>query len=298
VYLLAPWIVGAGALLVARRNHKSGRTDLRGASRLGLAIFVCSFLGWGVTAHHVATVEYAPSVFRALSAALTIGVFGAVLYMAIEPFIRRRWPESLISWTRLLAGRVRDPLVGSHILAGSAFGIGLTLWLTLKRAALLNQGLVTTPDWRMLNGPGWMVYSLVWNLVWWSVVKALAICVLLLFAKVLLRRDWIAIGVAVLLANVVTIVGGPRLLIEIAFEVPAAAVAVWLLIRWGILPMMVALFIAELVIYTPLTTDFAAWYSGPTLLVAVVVLGLAIWSFSVAMAGRSLLEHELVERRA
>jgi serine/threonine-protein kinase len=298
VYLLAPWIVGAGALLVARRNHASGRTDLRGASRLGLAIFVCSFLGWGVTAHHVATVQYVPSVFRALSAALTIGVFGAVLYMAVEPFIRRRWPESLISWTRLLAGRVRDPLVGSHILAGSAFGIGLTLWLMLKMATLLNQGLVTTQAWPMLGGPGWMVNSLVWNLVWWSVVKALAICVLLLFAKVLLRRDWIAIAAAVLLANVVTILDGPRLLIEIAFELPAAAVAVWLLIRWGILPMMVASFIAELVIYTPLTTDFAAWYSGPTLLVVAIVLGLAIWSFSVAMAGRSLLEHELVERRA
>jgi hypothetical protein len=120
----------------------------------------------------------------------------------------------------------------------------------------------------------------------------------LLFAKVLLRRDWIAIAAAVLLANVVTILDGPRLLIEIAFELPAAAVAVWLLIRWGILPMMVASFIAELVIYTPLTTDFAAWYSGPTLLVVAIVLGLAIWSFSVAMAGRSLLEHELVERRA
>jgi hypothetical protein len=89
----------------------------------------------------------------------------------------------------------------------------------------------------------------------------------------------------VLLANAVTIVGDPHPLTQIAFEVPAAAVAVWLLIRWGILPMMVASFIAELTIYTPLTTDFAAWYSGPMLIVLTTVLALAIWSFAVALAG-------------
>ena len=76
------------------------------------------------------------SLFRALSAALTVGVFGAVLYMAVEPFIRRRWPESLISWTRVLSGRIRDPLVGGHLLVGAAWGIGLTLWSLLKIATL------------------------------------------------------------------------------------------------------------------------------------------------------------------
>jgi hypothetical protein len=38
------------------------------------------------------------------------------MYMALEPVVRRRWPEVLVSWSRLLAGRLRDPLVGSHIL--------------------------------------------------------------------------------------------------------------------------------------------------------------------------------------
>jgi hypothetical protein len=40
------------------------------------------------------------------------------LYIAIEPYVRRHWPDALISWTRLQAGRVRDPLVASHVLAG------------------------------------------------------------------------------------------------------------------------------------------------------------------------------------
>jgi hypothetical protein len=129
-------------------------------------------------------------------------------------------------------------------------------------------------------------------------MKALALCVLLLFARVLLRRDWVAIVAVVLLANAITIVESPHLSIQTAFEVPAAAVAVWLLIRWGILPMMVASFIAELTIYTPLTIDLAAWYSGPTLVVLATVLTLAIWSFVVALAGRPLFEDELLGRTA
>ena len=264
VYLIAPWIVGIAAVLVAWRNYKAIRTDLRGASRLGAGVFICSLTGWTLTAHHVPTPEYLPSIFRALRTALGVGVLGAVLYMAVEPFIRRRWPESLISWTRLLSGRIRDPLVGGHILVGAAFGVGLTLWSMLKMATLLSQGFVTPQDPLMLSGPGWVMNSLMWTLVWWAVVKAFAVCVVLVFARLLLGRDWIALVAVAFLANTITIVDGPRIPIQVAFEVPAAAVAVWLLIRWGLLPMIVASLVAELTIYTPITTDLTAWYSGPT----------------------------------
>ena len=114
-------------------------------------------------------------------------------------------------------------------------------------------------------------------------MKALALCVLLLFAKVLLRRDWLAFVAVVLLANAITIVERPGLLIQVAFEVPAAAAAVWLLIRWGVLPMIVASFIAEWAIHTPLTTDFAAWYSGPTLL----LLGTTLIAGNFVVLGRA-----------
>jgi hypothetical protein len=137
---------------------------------------------------------------------------------------------------------------------------------------------------------------LVLSLVWGAVLNTFAVCVLLLFAKVLLRRDWIALVAVVLLANTVTIVQGPHLLIQIAFEVPAAAIAVWLLIRWGVLPVMVAFFISGFAAYTPITVDFAAWHSGPTLVVSATALMLAIWAFVVALAGRPLFEDELLQR--
>ena len=56
-----------------------------------------------------------------------ITVFWALVlwlfYMALEPWVRRLWPETLVSWTRLLAGRFRDPLVGRDLLIGAVFGV-------------------------------------------------------------------------------------------------------------------------------------------------------------------------------
>jgi serine/threonine-protein kinase len=297
IFVLAPWLVGAGAMLVAWRNFKAGRTDMRGATRLGVVIFLCSLLSWVLSAHHVASREYLAAVFRAISVVLTTGALGAVLYMAVEPFIRRRWPESLTSWTRLFGGRFRDSLVGGHVAIGIAVGIGLALWSMLKAVILLEQGLVTRQDWRMLGGPEWVMTAFVGDLVWWSVVKTLSVCVLMLFARLLLRRDWAAFAAAALLTNIVTIVEGPRLLMQIAFEVPAAALAVWLLIRWGVLTMTIAFFIHEVAISTPLTTDFTAWNAGPTVALVTAVGVLAIWAFSAAMAGRPLFEDHLLEGR-
>jgi serine/threonine-protein kinase len=57
-----------------------------------------------------------------------------LLYVALEPFARRRFPKTLISWKRLLAGRIRDPLVGRDILVGAALG---TLSAVILRLAWL-----------------------------------------------------------------------------------------------------------------------------------------------------------------
>jgi hypothetical protein len=288
-------IMAVCAVLVAWRNYVAGRSDLRGASTVGMVIFGCSFLSCVLTAHHVPVYAYLSAVYRGVSYSLAVGLLGGLLYMGVEPFVRRRWPRSLISWTRVLAGRVRDPLVGGHVLVGTACGIGLALWLTLKMTVLLRQGYVTPLDWRMLHGPGWIVMVVMWNVVWFAVTKALAVLALFLLARVIFRREWVAIIVVVLTANLFTILAHSNPPTQVAFEVPAAALSVWLLLRLGLLPMVVAFFVNELVIYCPMTMNFSAWYSGPTLAVLTAVIGLAIWSFSVALAGRPLFEDEVVQ---
>ena len=64
-------------------------------------------------------------------------------YIAIEPIVRRRWPDLLFSWSRLLAGRFRDPLVGRDVLAGILVGASMMLLVEAASA---------TPNWIDLPG--------------------------------------------------------------------------------------------------------------------------------------------------
>ena len=94
--------------------------------RLATAAFLCELAAWAFGAHHVASsFEFEMIFANGLSNALLFGVFLWVLYLAVEPYARRNWPHMLISWTRLLGGGFRDPLVGRDLLVGAA-GAALT----------------------------------------------------------------------------------------------------------------------------------------------------------------------------
>jgi serine/threonine-protein kinase len=111
------------AALLAWRNARSGRGDRRGAFRLAGSLFLFTLLDNLAAMHHVPTGAELPLLFAAMRYAVTLGCFGWLLYMAFEPQVRKRSPVSLISWNRLLAGRLRDPMVAGHLLMGVALGV-------------------------------------------------------------------------------------------------------------------------------------------------------------------------------
>jgi serine/threonine-protein kinase len=123
----------AGAV-VALLNVRSGRWDRRGAARLAIAVLVLCFASVLIGAHHPAeAAAEARLVFSAVAYGASRGLLTWLLYVAIEPFIRKLHPTSLVSWSRLLAGRVRDPAVGRDLLVGlattSVLCIGVTAWM-------------------------------------------------------------------------------------------------------------------------------------------------------------------------
>ena len=64
-------------------------------------------------ADHGNTVEREYFVlFENLGLALVPGAFAGVMYIALEPYVRWRWPQLLIGWIQVLTGHLRDPLVG------------------------------------------------------------------------------------------------------------------------------------------------------------------------------------------
>ena len=94
--------------MLARRNLRLGRGDRRGALRLAAFVFVASMVAWFFGAHHVPSVSELGLFLENLQVALAWSGFLWVLYIALEPYVRRRWTATLVSWSRLLAGGFRE----------------------------------------------------------------------------------------------------------------------------------------------------------------------------------------------
>src|SRR5262249_17948701 len=102
--------------------------------RLAAFIFASHMLLWVCRTHLVA----GTSGFGLFLVAMGNSLFGAAMvwavYLSIEPYVRRHWPQAIISWSRLLGGRLRDPLLGRGLLTGVILGI---VWLVIVQVSYL-----------------------------------------------------------------------------------------------------------------------------------------------------------------
>ena len=121
VFLL---LILSSAVLLAWRNLQLGRGDRKGAFRIAAVAFVLHLVAWLFSAHHVPDLGEFSLFIENLAWSLMISGMMWIVYIALEPFVRRRWPRRIISWNRLLAGDFRDPLVGRDILLGAVFCFG------------------------------------------------------------------------------------------------------------------------------------------------------------------------------
>src|SRR5262245_1854294 len=104
------------AAFFAYQNWKTGRADTSGALRVGLFLFVLLLLFWALESHHPSTPLAQERLGVRLAMSEAMWMF--VLYMAIEPWGRRLWPRSMVTWSRVLTGQWRDPRVGRDVLIG------------------------------------------------------------------------------------------------------------------------------------------------------------------------------------
>jgi len=188
-------LLGSGAML-ARRNLRMGRGDRLGAFRLATFVFVAWAVAWVFGAHHVADFSEFLLFIEALVWGLAWSCFIWLLYNALEPYVRRRWPATLVSWSRLLAGDFWNPLVGRDVLLGCLTG---AFTVALGRLVWLVTVWLGYPPPQPESGPAWQflgIRPIVSNLsialmsapIYW--LGALFFLVLL---RALLRKDWAAI---------------------------------------------------------------------------------------------------------
>jgi hypothetical protein len=121
-------VIGGAAL--AWRNLRAGRGDRQGASRLATIVFGLAATGWVLGIHHVGTLYEVGLFVAGVAACLFAAGLLWTLYVALEPYVRRNWPRILVTWSRLLSGETRDPLVGRDILFGCVVGV---VWRILEQ---------------------------------------------------------------------------------------------------------------------------------------------------------------------
>jgi serine/threonine-protein kinase len=301
IVLSALALVAAGAVFLAIRNLRLGRGDPKGALRLALFVFAFQMLSRLVTGHHVADLAELNVLVVALCGAVTFGLVIYVLYAALEPYVRKLWPESVVSWTRLLAGRFRDPLVGRDVLMGQAM-IGALFLVTLPIAWILENldlsPLIPFIPLDPLRGGRYAVGEL-FGSVLFIFVFAFVLLMLFLLLRILLRRTWIAAAVFVVLWTCVDTLQlaafDPSLYaVGILFGLINSIFMLTLLIRFGLVAFLAGFVSLMPLNRFPTTADVSAPYFTIGLIPVFVTLALAVYAFRTALAGQAVFRDELL----
>ena len=118
----------AAAGVLARRHIQTNRADRRGAWRVTSYLAIAGMVSWVLRASHSSSLEGEVGLFfRSAGIIALLGAIFWTLYVAVEPYVRRLWPDALLGWSRLLTGHIRDPRVGRDVLVGMVFGVVLIL---------------------------------------------------------------------------------------------------------------------------------------------------------------------------
>ena len=213
-----------------------------------------------------------------------------MVYLGIEPAVRARYPHSIVTWNRLLAGRWLDARIWADVLIGAA--IGCAIWvaadpLTIARDALGEGG----PLDFLLGARHWWGghASTLFN----ALNGGLTIFALICGLRRLLRYDVLAALAAALLLTLTnndifrhTTVTH---LVVIATYIAISAILAFALIRIGLVATMSMIFFINSMNAIWLGADWKAWYAPYGFATLVLLLGIAALAF-----WRALGSHELV----
>ena len=291
------FVILCGAGLLARHNLRLGRGDRRGALRLAGFVFMMTMASWAIGTHHVPVLgdEFVNFVTALARCFLLSGMLWLV-YVALEPYVRRRWPGRIIGWNRLLAGDWRDPLVGRDLLLGAFFGCGLVV---VGFAQMLS------PEWMgrppiapsTVHMRGLFGIQYVPNLLAAQVLSSMlfsaTIMFLLLLLTIVTRHERVAVGLLGLLM-VPLFFGSGSLAVDAVVGAVASSVTLFVLLRFGMLALVFMEFFLLFFNLYPITSEVAAWYAGASAFAAALGTALILYGFKTSLAGQPLFRNSLL----
>ena len=268
----------------ARRNYRQGRGDRQGSMLLAKVVFGLMILLWLFRSHLTPGFEILMPMLLAISTALFLSGLTYTMYLALEPAVRRHFPQAIISWSRLLTGRVPDALVGRDVLFGVTLGV---LWIVVFK---INQFIL----WQMGGAP--ILYNSDFLLdmrralgAWLSQFPDVLLGTLQFFgfflgAKALFKRDWLATIMVVAFFVGVRLPGSSHLVINGVTLVIVYLILALIVYRFGLIALACGMYTVDLIQSVSFTGDISNWYFGMTMFCLLSVVALAAWGFYYSLA--------------
>jgi serine/threonine-protein kinase len=279
--------------LIAWKNVRSRRGDLRSAYRFGGIMFVLSLINEVLTRPHYTSVRTEMNALvPGIVSAIGFGVLLGLGYLAVEPYLRRQWPDLLISWARLVSGRFRDPLVGRDVLVGATGG---SVMVVLYEMSLL------LPTW--FGRPVWWPRPIGSNALVSGrttlgtfidpsfVVNVVLALVLLVVFLILMRRKLPAVAATFIVATLLwtgadlTYLSHTEQQVVLAVDSLSVAAAIFVLIRFGFLGLIASVLFYSHLLDFPVTLDTSGWYATTSMLTLSTLGAIALYAFHISTRG-------------
>jgi serine/threonine-protein kinase len=288
-------VIFAGSIFLAHRNYSRGKGDRQGALRLASVVLALELSICVFRSHFVLTFDTVGTLIFAISTGLFVSGFIWVLYLALEPYVRRNWPQTIISWTRFIGGRFRDPLVGRDLLFGVLLGFSWVFTFALGSFFLIRVG--ASPQFASAEFLDGVRESIALGLVRivGSIQTTLVFFFLVVLLRVLVKNRWVAGAIFVLLFTVPKVLGADHPLIETPIWFIIYGIAAFAIVRFGLIVLAMAVLTVDVLLNVPITLDFSNWYAARSLCVVVGFVIVAAWGFYTSLAGQRLWKDDLFE---
>jgi hypothetical protein len=209
----------------------------------------------------------------------------------------------MITWSRVVAGKWTDPVVGRDLLFGTFFGIVYVLIITLYEYANLRSGVPIFGEFGLGNLIGFRVFvAYIAGLLFSEVGGSLIFLLTLFLVRAVLKKQWIVatvwvvgwVAVRFLRAN---FIDSRELAITTGvFWTLLFSLLVFIILRFGFFALVVAVFVLDSLISCFLTADFSAWYSQSSFAIAIVIVVMALRGFRLSLGSRPLFSPAALNR--
>jgi hypothetical protein len=294
LFLIA-FALSIGTCVLARHNYRTGRGDRRGATRIATAWMIVMFAAWLLGARFwlEPLTEFSHFINDFGAFQLTNAAILWLVYLALEPYVRRYSPDMLMSWSRLLSGRFRDPRVGRDVLVGIVAGLAIAIIGCFVVLAPEMLGYPPPPP-RTINTEYLLgtrhAVSMLLRLPPQALLNGMLTTLAFALIRMAVKQTWIATLLTVVLGTFVSVsqAGTQQLWVNIVFAVAVSAVYVGVLVNFGMFPLIMTFLTGYIVSTSGLTVDVSKLYAPTAIWLMVLITVMAAFGYYASRAGEPL----------